>query len=102
MKIEIVDDLKIDDLIIEDDRPAHIARHSVTVKEVKEIINGDYVFIQAKYGRWQLIGKTSHGRFLSIILGERLKKNTYGLITARTANKKERSFYREITLQDSN
>lgn len=92
-------DFTIDELIVENDRPSHIARHNVTVKEVNEIVNGDYVFIQAKYGRWQLIGKTRRGRFLSIFIGERVKKGIYGLVTARPANKKEKSFYKEITLQ---
>ncbi len=102
MRAKTVTNLKIDELIIESDRPVHIAQHSVAVEEVKEIVNGDYVFVQAKYGRWQLIGKTRHSRFLSIIIGHRLKKNTYGLITARPASRKERSFFKEITLQESN
>jgi len=39
-------DIEIDELIIEEDRPSHIARHNVTVSEVAEVVKGDYVFIQ--------------------------------------------------------
>lgn len=92
-------DLKVDYLIIEDDRPEHILKHKVTIEEVLEIILGDYVYIQAKHGRWQLIGKTKKSRFLAIILGKRLKINTYGLVTARPASRKERDFYKEFTFQ---
>lgn len=90
-----VKDLQIDTLIIQEDRPAHISKHQVTIDEVFEVIAGDYVYIQAKLGRWQLIGKTKKRRFLAIIVGERSANNTFGLVTARPANKKERSFYRE-------
>ena len=92
-------EIEIKELIIEEDRPAHIARHKVTIKEVLEIVSGDYVYIEGKYSRWQLIGKTRRTRFLTIIVGERSKKNTYGLITARPANRKERRFYKEFLEQ---
>ncbi len=92
-------DLEIDELIIEEDRSAHIARHKVTVKEVQEVVSGSYVFIQGKYERLLLIGKTKKGRFLTVVIGEREKKNTYGLVTARPASREERSLYREFTFQ---
>ena len=93
------DEFKIDYLIVEEDRPSHILKHDVTIGEVSEIISNDYIYIQAKYGRWQLIGKTRKNRFLTIIVGNRSKKNTYGLVTARPASKKERDFYKEFTFQ---
>jgi len=37
--------------------------------------------------------------FLTIVLGERQRPNTYGLITARPARRKERSFYIEYVTQ---
>lgn len=92
-------DIIIDELIIEEDRPHHIAKHNVTIKEVLEIIEGDYVYIQGKYDRWLVIGKTEKKRFLTVIMGERKKQNTYGLITVRPSSKEERSFYKEFTLQ---
>ena len=92
-------DFKIECLIIEEDRPFHILKHRVKIEEVSEIISKDYAYIQAKHGRWQLIGKTKKNRFLTIILGKRSGKNTYGMVTARPASRKERSFYKEFTFQ---
>ncbi len=92
-------DIIVDELIIEEDREKHIAKHKVTIKEVVQIIEGDYVYIQGKENRWLLIGKTKKRRFLTIVVGERNKKNTYGLVTARPASREERSFYKEFILQ---
>lgn len=95
----ILDEFKIDCLIIEEDRPFHILKHKVTIGEVTEAISGDYIYIKAKHNRWQLIGKTKKNRFLTIILGKRSERNTYGLVTARPSSKKERSFYKEFIFQ---
>lgn len=92
-------DIVIDRLLVEEDRPAHIAKHNVTIDEVVEVVTGDYVFIQGKHGRWLLIGPTQLGRFLTVVVGERAQKNTYGLVTARSASKAERNFYKEFTLE---
>lgn len=89
-------DILVEELIIEDDRPAHIAKHEVDIKEVLQVIESDYVFIQGKHERWILIGSTKRRRMLAIVIGERKKKNVYGLVTARPADKKERSFYKEL------
>ena len=94
-----LDKFKIEYLIIEEDRPVHVLKHKVTIGEVLEVISKDYIYIQAKHSRWQLIGKTKKNRFLTIILGKRSEKNTYGLVTARSASRKERSFYKEFTFQ---
>lgn len=92
-------DVVVETLVIEEDREEHIAKHKVTIDEVIEIVSGDYVFIQGKLERWLLIGKTKKERFLSIVIGQRKKKNTYGLVTARPSRKEEKSFYNEFTLQ---
>lgn len=89
----------IEALIIEEDRSAHIAKHDIIVEEVKEVISGDFVYIQGKENRWLLIGKTKKKRFLTIIVGARKEKNIYGLVTARPARREERSFYKEFVLQ---
>ncbi len=89
-------DIIIEELIIEDDRESHIAKHDVTIKDVLEVVERDYVFIQGKHERWILIGATKKRKMLSIVVGARNHKNTYGLVTARSANKKEKSFYKEI------
>lgn len=92
-------DLNIKSLIIQEDRPEHIARHDVTVEEVLEVLNKDYVFCKGKLGRWLVIGKTSTERLLTIVIGERKQQGIYGLVTARVSKKKERNFYLEFTSQ---
>lgn len=92
-------DLIVDTLIFDEHRLVHIARHQVTIEEVLEIVSGDYAFIQGHHERWLLIGKTSQGRFLTVVVGARSRSNTYGLVTARPASREERSFYRELALE---
>src|SRR3989344_8345015 len=90
-------DVKVEELIIEEDRSAHISKHEVTITEVKQIIKSDYVYIKSKYEkRWILIGKTKKSRFLSVIIAEREEKNVFGLVTARPAHITERNFYKEL------
>lgn len=92
-------DIVIETLIIEPGREEHIQKHFVTIKEVKDVVSGNYVFIQGKLKRWLVIGKTKKGRFLTVVVGSRKKKNVYGLVTARPSNKEEKSFYNEFTLE---
>lgn len=92
-------DLIIKELIIEEGRLEHIAKHNVSGDEVLEIINGDYVYIKGKHGQWLLLGKTRKNRPLTVIVGERKQKGIYGLVTARPSSKEERSFYQEFTFQ---
>lgn len=93
-------DLVIKVLIVDEHRVAHIARHHVTVEEVREIVSGDYVYIKAREDRWLVIGKTKAGRFLTVVVGERSERGRYGLVTARPASREERTFYREMTLEE--
>lgn len=88
-------DIVIDELIIEEDRPEHIAKHNVTVDEVIEVVFGDYATDEGKEGRVLLIGKTSNKRFITVIVGKRTGKNRYGLITARDVKKKEKLLYQK-------
>lgn len=88
-------DIVIDELIIEEDRPEHIAKHNVTVDEVLEVVFGDYVTGQGKEDRVLLIGKTSNQRLITVIVGKRSGINRYGLVTARSVKKKEKLLYKE-------
>jgi len=97
--IQLVKEVIVDTLIIEEDRPDHIAKHNIIIDEVLEVLTGDYVYIAGRENRWLVIGKTARKVFLTIVIGERSKENTYGLITARPAGRKERSFYIEYTTQ---
>ena len=97
--IQLVKDVIVETLIIEEDRPDHIAKHNIIIDEVLEVLAGDYVYIAGRENRWLIIGKTAKKVFLTIVLGERPKQNTYGLITARPARRQERSFYIEYARQ---
>lgn len=90
--------LVIKTLIVEEDRPSHIAKHDITLEEVEEVLSGDYVYIKSREYRWLVIGATKKKRFLTVVIGERKEKDTYGLVTARPSRKEEKSFYREYTL----
>lgn len=91
-------DIVIEELVIEKDRLGHIAKHDVKEAEVREVVDGDYAYIQTKLGRWILIGKTKKGRILAVIVGPREKRGVYGLVTARPADREERSFFQEFIL----
>jgi uncharacterized DUF497 family protein len=95
----MIKDLIIKTLVIEADRDEHIAKHNVIIDEVLKVISGDYVYIQGKLDRWLLIGKTKKGRFLTVVVGQRKTKYTYGFVTARPSRKDEKSFYQEFTFQ---
>ena len=97
--IQLVKDVIVETLIIEEDRPDHIAKHNIIIDEVLEVLTDDYVYIAGRENRWLIIGKTARKVFLTIVIGERPEKNTYGLITARAARRKERSFYIEYNAQ---
>jgi uncharacterized DUF497 family protein len=97
--IQLVKEVIVETLIIEEDRPDHIAKHNIIIDEVLEVLTGDYVYFAGRENRWLIIGKTDTKVFLTIVLGERPEENTYGLITARPARRKERSFYIEHTTQ---
>jgi uncharacterized DUF497 family protein len=97
--IQLVKEIIVETLIIEIDRPEHIAKHNIIIDEVLEVLTGDYVYIAGRENRWLVIGKTAKKVFLTIVLGEREEENTYGLITARPARRKERSFYIEYITQ---
>lgn len=92
-------DIIIDALIIQEDRPEHIAKHKVTIEEVIEVITENYVYIEGKHKRWLLIGKTKKNRFITVAVGARREKNTYGLVTARPSSRDERSLCIEFTEQ---
>lgn len=88
-------DVVIDELIIEEDRPEHIAKHNITIEEVLEVLTGDYLVIEGKLVRSLLIGKTKDQRLITVVVGIRRGVNRYGLITARSAKKKEKALYLE-------
>lgn len=87
-------DIVVEELIIEEDRPKHIAKHNVDVDEVLEVVFGDYVTVEGKEDRVLLIGKTANQRLIAVIVGKRVGINRYGLVTARDVKKKEKLLYK--------
>jgi uncharacterized DUF497 family protein len=94
--MDTVLDFVLERLEVENDRPAHVARHNITIDEVLEVLTGDYIVGDGKHGRHVVIGKTQQLRFLAVVLGEREAPGTYGLITARPARRSERKAYMQI------
>jgi len=81
-------------LIWENWNVAHIARHEVVPDEVEEVCHGQHVVLQTYKDRLLLIGPTLTGRMLSVILGLTDEAEVYYPVTARSASKKERRFYK--------
>jgi uncharacterized DUF497 family protein len=73
----------------------HIARHDVTPGEVEDVCHGDYIASQTYKGRIRVVGPTSTGRMLAIILAPR-EKEAYYTVTAHNANAGERQRYKEL------
>jgi uncharacterized DUF497 family protein len=74
---------------------AHIARHGVTRDEVYEVCQSKFVVLAGKKGRAAVVGVTKAGRMLTVILDPEPEEGIYYPVTARSADKKERSKYRQ-------
>ena len=81
-------------LIWDDFNVAHIAIHDVTVQEVEEVCQGDFIARQTYNDRLLITGPDSTGNLLSIVLGPE-GDDEYYVVTARPAAKKERRVYRK-------
>ncbi len=86
--------MKIDELVFNERNIEHIARHSVLPEEIKQVVGGKILPLEAKLGRVMIVGKTKAGRSLAIVL-EKVKGNIYFPVTARDADRKERKMYQE-------
>ena len=89
-----LDRMKVDGLIFNQVNIEHIARHNVLPTEVKQLLEGETLFLKAKLERIMAIGQTKKGRSLAVIL-EKVRGNTYFVVTARDADRKERRMYKE-------
>jgi uncharacterized DUF497 family protein len=67
----------------------HIKKHSVTIKEIQEIINYFKTHVKGHSGRYLMIGR-SGTRIISVVV-RRVKTSVYQVVTARDSNKIERS-----------
>jgi len=80
-------------LIWDDWNVAHIARHKVIPEEVEEVCRGKYVAYESYDGRFEVIGQTKQKRILLIVLDPEPADGEYYVVTAHTANKKDKILY---------
>lgn len=73
---------------------AHIARHKVSPEEVEEVCHAKFIVRQGHTGRLLIIGPTESRRILAIVLANK-KNHVYYVVTARTADRKERIIYQK-------
>ena len=73
----------------------HIARHDVTPDEVEDVCHGEFMTSQTYKGRIRVVGPTSTGRMLAIILAPR-ERGAYYVVTAHNANAGEQQRYSEL------
>jgi len=85
--------VKIEKLIWDEWNIRHIARHDVSVDEVREALSDDKVVYLPTYNDRTLSLGRSGRRLLSIILSEEVKGGYY-VVTARDMSEKERKVYR--------
>ncbi len=74
---------------------AHVARHQVTEEEVEQVRLGNYVYWATYNSRVMIVGETSKGRLLSIVLGHK-GEGVFYPVTARDASRKDRRRYLEL------
>lgn len=86
--------IRVDRLIWDEGNIAHIARHEVTQAEVEEVCHNNPTQLTGHSGRIMLVGPTNTGRAVSVVLEPEVGKYTWYPVTARSADKKERQFYR--------
>ena len=74
---------------------AHIASHDVIPEEVEEVCKNDFLVQTGNKGRVVVIGLTGENRWLEVVLDPEPEEYTYYVVTAHTANKKERALYQK-------
>ncbi len=83
---------EITSLIWDEENINHIARHDVTVDEVEEVCQTKFVVRPTYKNRLMIIGLTTKNRMLAIVI-QKKHLDAYFVVTARTADKKERLIY---------
>jgi len=82
-------------LVWEKNNIDHIARHQVVPEEVEEVCHNNPVILKGHSGRLVIIGLTYKGRALSVVLDPESEKDVYYPVTARSADRKERKYYKD-------
>jgi len=82
----------VNKLIWDEFNIAHIARHDVVKEEVEQVCKGKHVIRETYGGRLMVIGYTQADRVLAIVIHPKTE-GTFYVVTARTADRKERRTY---------
>ncbi len=86
--------IKVKQLIWNEWNSVHIKKHNVSVSEIESAVKQLIGHKKGHTGRYILIGRSSK-RLISTVV-RRIKANTYYVVTARDADKKERKIVYEI------
>ena len=72
----------------------HIARHHVVPDEVEELWESRIYLFRGRSGRYQALGQTAVGRYLTCIFERGHEPGQVRVVTARDMNDKERRLFR--------
>jgi len=86
--------VKIDELLWEDERIEHIARHNVNPKEVEDVCFGLHLSEKAGGRKYILSGQSLEGRYLNVVV-ERLGKGLFRPVTAFEMSENYKRRYRK-------
>lgn len=88
--------LHIDHLVWDAWNREHLAKHQTLPEEAEEVAAAEPVIRATYKGRSQLIGPTSAGRMLTVIVGPVPDQPAaYYVFSARPASRKERHYYEQ-------
>lgn len=73
---------------------AHIWHHRVRISEVQEVVDGDYLIESGHSGRIVVVGPTTAGRILAVVL-EPEGSGVFFPVTSRPASRTERRRYQD-------
>ena len=67
----------------------------VSIDEANEVCNGRFIVLQGYAERFVIVGETLDARMLSLVVAP-THDESYFVVTARPAGRKERRLYREV------
>ena len=86
--------MRIRELLWDEDRLEHIARHHIERWEVEEVCWGYSLFTRGREGKLLVLGQTAEGRYLFVALAHKGGRR-FKVITARQMNRAEKRRYRK-------
>jgi uncharacterized protein len=97
MRSQYTSDVKFREVVYSQKSEDHIARHYVTMSEVRQVIlHSSYWITRGKKRTYVIYGRTYAGRYLLIVVAPRLAGAAY-IVTARDMNEHEKkTFLRKV------